>query len=427
MRSRLLSLSAVLMAGCGLFRFQQERADILRTYFFFQGEVHSETPTDHPLIVFLLEAGDDGAMHPADRALVYGGGRYTMVKAGGSYAVMAFVDANEDLVFQSGERWGVARDGQAVDLNEDLDDVDVRIPARARPLEDMPFRVAGLDAGVSFDLDVVGELIELDDPRLSRRVGRLGLDQPLQYLRETRAGVYFLEPYDPRKIPVLMVHGLGGSPVEFEALIRGRPGLDGEPGFPGLPADRYQPWLVSYPSFLPVSIVADALHLYVDILELRHRPETVFLVGHSLGGLAIRAFLHERLATKRGPPRELFVSISTPWGGMTSAAIGAELSPIVVPAWRDLATGSAFLAGLHEPALPPRLPFHLVFPYPRPGGLSLPSGDGTVGFASLVYRPAVQEATAVHALEGSHAEILATRELATTLTGIFEETRASLR
>jgi hypothetical protein len=35
-----------------------------------------------------------------------------------------------------------------------------------------------------------------------------------------RQGIFFLEPYDPGKIPVLMVHGILSSPLELGEIAR---------------------------------------------------------------------------------------------------------------------------------------------------------------------------------------------------------------
>ena len=48
---------------------------------------------------------------------------------------------------------------------------------------------------------------------------RRGLWQPVEFVRQVGAGVYFLEPYDPDKIPVLFVHGALGHPGDWDAIV----------------------------------------------------------------------------------------------------------------------------------------------------------------------------------------------------------------
>jgi hypothetical protein len=41
--------------------------------------------------------------------------------------------------------------------------------------------------------------------------------RPLSATRKPQ--IYLLDPYDPNKIPLLMVHGLQSTPVAFAALV----------------------------------------------------------------------------------------------------------------------------------------------------------------------------------------------------------------
>src|SRR5262245_38386871 len=55
--------------------------------------------------------------------------------------------------------------------------------------------------------------------QLAEAHGRKGLWRPISFVKERRGGVYMLEPYDPAKIPVLFVHGAGGSPQDWRYFI----------------------------------------------------------------------------------------------------------------------------------------------------------------------------------------------------------------
>ena len=108
----------------------------------------------------------------------------------------------------------------------------------------------------------------------------------------------------------------------------------------------HQPWVFLYPSGAALPEVSLFLTDTIASLRLRHGFERMAVVAHSMGGLVARDFIllhHERSVRD---PVDLFVSISTPWGGVPSAAAGAARSPFVVPSWRDVAPGSPFLDGL---------------------------------------------------------------------------------
>ena len=220
--------------------------------------------------------------------------------------------------------------------------------------------------------------------------------------------------------PVLMVHGISGSPVEFEALIRGAPeSADGE-GFAGLDPARYQPWLVSYPSSFPLTVSADSLHAWMSHLHARFRPERVFLVAHSMGGLVSRALINAHQERTPYDDIKVFVSIATPWGGVDAAELGLHYSPVVIPSWRDIAPGSGFLERLVERPLPETIRSYLIFPYGGLDPLSMKSGDGTIAMESLL-EPSVQdEATGVYGVDASHAGILSHPRLVAKVRQILD-------
>ncbi|MGC4073824.1 MAG: hypothetical protein QM760_15195 [Nibricoccus sp.] len=51
-------------------------------------------------------------------------------------------------------------------------------------------------------------------------------------------GIYFLEPYDPDRTPVLLIHGASGSPGDWRSMA------------PLLDQSKHQLWLFGYPSGL---------------------------------------------------------------------------------------------------------------------------------------------------------------------------------
>ncbi|MBQ5789811.1 MAG: hypothetical protein IIW01_05945, partial [Thermoguttaceae bacterium] len=104
----------------------------------------------------------------------------------------------------------------------------------------------------------------------------------------TLQGLYMLQPYDPAKIPVVMTHGLGSSPMtwlEMYNSLRNVPEI----------CDNYQFWFYFYPTGQPFWI--SAAQLRSDLRDLRETldpagdapalDQTV-LVGHSMGGLISR-------------------------------------------------------------------------------------------------------------------------------------------
>ncbi len=127
----------------------------------------------------------------------------------------------------------------------------------------------------------------LDSPEFrSRNRVTEGLLNPAKIHKHR--GLFMLEPYDPQRIPVVMVHGLWSSPLTWMDMfndLRSYPEI----------RDRYQFWFYLYPSGEP--FWASATQLRKDLAEMRdvvdrHRRDRnldqMVLVGHSMGGLVSR-------------------------------------------------------------------------------------------------------------------------------------------
>ncbi len=98
-----------------------------------------------------------------------------------------------------------------------------------------------------------------------------------------KTGLYFLQPYDPDRIPLVFVHGLFSTPFTWVETING---LQADPEI----RKHYQFWVFGYPTGNP--ILYSALRLReelakVDKLYPSHKPYVV--VGHSMGGMLTHA------------------------------------------------------------------------------------------------------------------------------------------
>jgi pimeloyl-ACP methyl ester carboxylesterase len=100
-----------------------------------------------------------------------------------------------------------------------------------------------------------------------------------------RTGIHMLEPYQPGKIPVLLVHGLLSSPLTWAPLFND---LQADPEL----RQRYQFWAYFYPTGTPYLDTAADLRQSLERLRTDLDPEgrdpalgEMVLVGHSMGGL----------------------------------------------------------------------------------------------------------------------------------------------
>jgi pimeloyl-ACP methyl ester carboxylesterase len=146
----------------------------------------------------------------------------------------------------------------------------------------------------TFTLPEKDSFLSSDLRRLRRRLAQrpmqnyefLGLFNPEIYA--ARAGVYAIDPYQPGKIPVVLVHGIWSGPKVWAPM------LDALCGDPELRA-TYQFWVVLYPSCYPLPIAA--LSLRQSLREIRqrfdprgtdHALDQMVIVGKSTGGQVTR-------------------------------------------------------------------------------------------------------------------------------------------
>jgi len=129
----------------------------------------------------------------------------------------------------------------------------------------------------------------LDDPAFRERSdATLGLRYIAEAQEKGLKGLYMLEPYDPKRIPVIMVHGLWSSPTTWMEMFNDLR------FFPEI-RSRFQFWFFQYPSgqpfWLSASQLRDTLAEVRETLDPERRNpnlDQLVLVGHSMGGLVSR-------------------------------------------------------------------------------------------------------------------------------------------
>jgi hypothetical protein len=155
------------------------------------------------------------------------------------------------------------------------------------PLNSADIEIAGRRVPLESDLSTPLAYL-LNQPKLQKK-----LDQPTLGLLDPEAtgqldGLFMLEPYQPGKIPVLMVHGLWSSPITWMEMfndLRGVPEIN----------DHYQFWFYLYPTGQPFWYSAkklrDDLAAMRRTLDPQHEEpalDQMVLVGHSMGGLVAK-------------------------------------------------------------------------------------------------------------------------------------------
>jgi pimeloyl-ACP methyl ester carboxylesterase len=232
------------------------------------------------------------------------------------------------------------------------------------------------------------QVTPLDAPGFIESFGRKGLWQPMSFVKERRGGVYLLEPYDPARIPVLFIHGAGGTPQDWRSFIV------------KLDRAKYQAWVYYYPTGLPIDLSASWLNNAVTELHARYGFQQLFVAGYSMGGLVARRFI----ALNAQDYVKLLVTFATPWDGVPFARLGASLGAYAIPSWRDLVPDSVFLRTVQADRLPAAVKHHLFFGY-REGGDAFDS-DGVISVSSQRQAQIEKAAAQVHGFRTDHSGIL---------------------
>jgi pimeloyl-ACP methyl ester carboxylesterase len=217
---------------------------------------------------------------------------------------------------------------------------------------------------------------------------------------------------------VLFVHGATGSPANWRYLVS------------KLDRSRFQPWFAYYPAAPHLDRIGDQIVRALSSLQVKYGFDHMILVAHSMGGLVTRGavdYVMDNPTGRRLVSVPAFVTISSPWGGVSSATLGVKYAPVVAPMWQDMAPGSTFLESLPKTPLPPECEYDLLFSYRSDATLSSEANDGTVTVASELSMPIQRQATHVMGFDETHTSILESPQVADELNAILDRAAAAVR
>jgi pimeloyl-ACP methyl ester carboxylesterase len=405
---------ALLALGCS-FRTLRKNIEQAAEQAVLEGHARVRGMESSPIVIVVYNVT---TKEIADLFLLPRSGPFFFALPAGKYQLAAFEDRNRDLSYEPGEDPAVLVTDLVLQAGERRTRLDLVIDPGSTAR--IPFAVKAFSPERreihQFPALQLGTIVNIGDPRFSDENGKLGLWDPLRFLFDVGAGVYFLEEYDPHKIPVLFVHGAVGHPGDWKYLVS------------SLDRGRFQPWLAYYPTAPHLDRLGRGLVRALGALQVKYGFSRLILVAHSMGGLVTRAALNytiENVGTGRTVHVPAFVSISTPWNGHSGAAKGVQYSPVVAPSWEDMAPGSSFLTRLSQTALLPECEYSLFFSYRDGGMLSGEANDGTVTVSSELAMPIQRQAARVMGFDENHTSILESREVAVQLNAILDRARTA--
>lgn len=333
----------------------------------------------------------------------------------GRYHLLAVVDRNANGVFTPDEV--AARRDVVVDTHQPggsvVGDVDIDLSTPYES-EAWTFRVA-THAAVARAESIfypTGTLRTLDDAVFSPEMASLGLYRPSAFLEEAPMMFYALEEDLGHKVPVVFVHGIGGSPREFAAIVA------------RLDRTRFKPWFFYYPSGMDLKQLGAMFYKLFLSGEVIPSPEVpMVIVAHSMGGLVVREAMNnlKESATENRVP--YVITVSSPFGGHPDAR-AASHAPVPLPAWRDLNPEAGFIANLHRKPLPAITAYHLVYTFGHNGNPSRSdANDGSVPLRSQLADAAQREARSQRGFAHGHTEVLRDPEAIDHILGTFAQAR----
>ena len=253
----------------------------------------------------------------------------------------------------------------------------------------------------------VGAIRSLDDPIFDGKVANLGMYDPASFSEHSPTNFFALEEDLGYKIPVVFVHGIGGSARAFQPIIK------------RLDRKRYKPWFFYYASGGDLEQLAELFYeifLSGNVVHMDTMP--MIVVAHSMGGLVVREALNNYSDKSRENKVELFISIATPFGGHPAAATGEEHGLIVLPAWRDVNPDSRFIRRLYRKPLPDYVNHHLIYAYQNPDVVKLSeNSDGVVPLFSQLHSAAQTQSSEQFGFNSGHTSILADDEFISYILG----------
>ncbi len=376
------------------------------------GSVENVESLEAPVLIALYVPEGRGKYRLVAFTVRYGSSDFEFTVEAGAYYLVAFQDVNEDFVFQETENVGwygkpALLTTQPGDRLTDLK-VALRPPEQAKLELPIIYELSQAKVPLKLENSRLGEVVSPDESLFSQEIGDMGVWEPVKHVLEGYSGIFFLEPYDPEKVPVIFIHGMGGSGHNWLDIVE------------DLDTSRFQAWIVQYPSGMRLGLMSKAISDEITKLRVKHGFEKMAVIAHSMGGLVARGFINRNVAEDAGSAVRLFVTLSTPWAGHASARLGVENAPVIVPSWYDLVPNSAYIESLFASPLPESIPYYLFFSHRGDRNLlSQSNTDGSVTLSSQLFPAAQNRAVRQFGYNEDHISILSSPSVSSRLNELL--------
>lgn len=216
-----------------------------------------------------------------------------------------------------------------------------------------------------------------------------------------------LEEFDNKRIPILFIHGMNGTPTDFEYIIE------------NIDKTKFQAWVYYYPSGLNLNYSVDILNSVMDYIKLEYQINELVIVAHSMGGLVSRGFINVYDGDIKFP---IFITISTPWNGQELAKESQKYKKYLPQAFSNMVPNSAYQKRVLNKKFPEELEHSLLFGYKGKSSFVLEeSNDGTISLSSQLFQKAQEQADLVYGFNENHISILNSQVVTKKINDILEK------
>ncbi len=398
-----------LFAGCALLQVRED-VNALKKSTVFVGIVSSPLSYQDMPVIVAAYSKMDSTRTIVHYTTLHEPGPYELMLPAGTYNIVAFGDKNINLIYDKGEPAGqILSVGQvSAPAGGVIGNLDIVISEQNSKKIDLPpgSKIPPKEY-TEFHSTCPGAIAKMDDFVFSDEYGVKGLWNSMDFFREIGGNVYFLEEYDPTKIPILFVHGAAGSPQNWRAF------------FEDIDRNKYQPWFFYYPSGSSLDSMSHLLLWKLQNLQTKYQFKELYITAHSMGGLVVRSFLVNY--GQYFPSITNFISISTPWGGEELAEMGVKYSPAVIPAWRDMQPAGEFIDSLFRKKMPPAVDYYLFFGHKGNRNILRPNNDKAVTLASQLDQRSQKDAKMIYGFNEDHVSILFSKQVISHYNAILAD------
>jgi len=378
-----------IVAGCAMVKLNKEVIQGQASTVLV-GRISTDFPGKGPIVVaaYTMHQGKREVEH---YSVLHEHGEYELMVRKGNYVVFAYWDKNSNLIYEAGEPVGQYGDPNMVSAPAGgvVPEINIAIPEKTQRVEVSPgFEISSTKPPKLYSRQA-GTIVDLDDDLFSAENGIKGFWEPVSFYKEIGGSIYFIEPYDPNKIPILFIHGAADTPRSWNYFID------------NIDRTRFQPWFFYYPSGTRIQSMAYLLSWKLGNLQIKYHFDHLYITAHSMGGLVARSFIMDH-----GSVVPVFVSLATPWGGVKMAEYGAKQSPAVIPSWIDVKPDSAFIQSLYRKKMPETVNFYMFYGHRGSRNPFRSNNDGTIALASLLDSRPQSEARMNYAFNEDHASII---------------------